>query len=244
MNYLPRNLKYLRSEIRKSQEAVRSELELGDGKNLSNYETGKRDPDYGTLIKLADYYGVTTDDLLRTDIRIERFKKKYIERTQADIEKLQKGIGEIVISSDIWKEYKKNTEGKQWVQFCDDPEDYEEFDEEEELNSMRQISAYPGIADAEFDPELEPEKCLDILSADIKKYQEQLLQGEHVALEKLVAAYDMYDRVDPYGFSSYPENRIDDIKSILIYAAIAYDSVASELIEIHRHSIGEIKEIQ
>ena len=54
----------------------------------------------------------------------------------------------------------------------------------------------------------------------------------------------MYDRVDPYGFSSYPENRIDDIKSILIYAAIAYDSVASELIEIHRHSIGEIKEIQ
>ena len=32
---------------------------------ISQYETGKRKPDYKTLIKLAEYLGVSTDYLLR-----------------------------------------------------------------------------------------------------------------------------------------------------------------------------------
>lgn len=32
---------------------------------ISNYETGQRSPDYETLAKLADYYGVTCDYLIR-----------------------------------------------------------------------------------------------------------------------------------------------------------------------------------
>ncbi|MDF2571146.1 MAG: DNA-binding protein [Sporomusa sp.] len=37
---------------------------------LNNYEQGVREPDYDTLLRLADFFGVTTDHLLgRTDIK-------------------------------------------------------------------------------------------------------------------------------------------------------------------------------
>lgn len=35
-----------------------------DQKTLSNYETGKTNPDSYSIMKLADYFGVTTDYLL------------------------------------------------------------------------------------------------------------------------------------------------------------------------------------
>jgi len=38
---------------------------------ISLYETGKRQPDYATLNRLADYFGVTTDYLLGRDDKKE-----------------------------------------------------------------------------------------------------------------------------------------------------------------------------
>ncbi len=35
---------------------------------VSNYELGRRNPDYETLKKFADFYGVTTDYLLEHDV--------------------------------------------------------------------------------------------------------------------------------------------------------------------------------
>lgn len=35
----------------------------------SHYETGKREPDFGTLVKLADFFGVTTDYILGRDLQ-------------------------------------------------------------------------------------------------------------------------------------------------------------------------------
>ncbi len=35
--------------------------------SISRYETGEREADYETLIKLADYFGVTVDYLLGKD---------------------------------------------------------------------------------------------------------------------------------------------------------------------------------
>jgi len=41
------------------------------------YEMGKRQPDYETLIKLADYFNVTVDYLLgRTEFRSARLVRK------------------------------------------------------------------------------------------------------------------------------------------------------------------------
>lgn len=58
-------------QLREKKEVSQSELasNVGIARNtLSQYETGKRQPDYNTLLKFADYFGVSTDYLLgRTD---------------------------------------------------------------------------------------------------------------------------------------------------------------------------------
>ena len=58
-------------QLREKKEVSQSELasSIGIARNtLSQYETGKRQPDYKTLLKFADYFGVSTDYLLgRTD---------------------------------------------------------------------------------------------------------------------------------------------------------------------------------
>lgn len=60
-------LKFLRNKKRITQQ--RLAIELGINQNsLSRYETGQRQADYDTLIKIADYFDVSIDYLLeRTD---------------------------------------------------------------------------------------------------------------------------------------------------------------------------------
>ncbi len=60
-------MKFLRNKKRITQQ--RLAIELGINQNtLSRYETGQRQADYDTLIKIADYFDVSIDYLLeRTD---------------------------------------------------------------------------------------------------------------------------------------------------------------------------------
>lgn len=54
-------------EIRKSRGVSQLKLALDLNMNqnsISRYETGEREADYATLIKLADYFDVTIDYLL------------------------------------------------------------------------------------------------------------------------------------------------------------------------------------
>jgi len=51
----------------------------------SGYENGSREPDYNTLVKIADYFGVSTDYLLGRDMKDyidfnndEIFKKDFV----------------------------------------------------------------------------------------------------------------------------------------------------------------------
>ena len=61
------NLKIIREQHGKLQKDVAADLGIGLS-TFSQYETGKREPDNKTLIKLADYFGCSTDYLLgRTD---------------------------------------------------------------------------------------------------------------------------------------------------------------------------------
>lgn len=62
-NVFGKNLKELRVNAGLSQKA------LGDVFNLSNqtistWETGTREPDLDALVKIADFFGVSFDDLL------------------------------------------------------------------------------------------------------------------------------------------------------------------------------------
>ena len=71
-----------------------------DQRTLSNYETGKTNPDSFAIIKLADFFGVSTDYLLG------RTNNNTIDATDIvkKINKLQDELSEI--SNDIRKLYK------------------------------------------------------------------------------------------------------------------------------------------
>ena len=57
-------LKALRTQKGVSQQTVADYLEI-TRQAYSNYENGNREPDYETLLKLAEYFGTSVDVLLR-----------------------------------------------------------------------------------------------------------------------------------------------------------------------------------
>lgn len=60
-------LKYLRKKRGISQLKLAMDLSMNQN-SISRYESGAREADYATLIKLADYFNVSIDYLLeRTD---------------------------------------------------------------------------------------------------------------------------------------------------------------------------------
>lgn len=60
-------LKFLRKQKHMSQLSLAMKLNLTQN-SISRYETGEREPDLNTLIRIADYFNVSIDYLLeRTD---------------------------------------------------------------------------------------------------------------------------------------------------------------------------------
>lgn len=60
-------LKFLREQKNISQVKLAMDLNMNQN-STSRYETGQREADYATLIKIADYFNVSIDFLLeRTD---------------------------------------------------------------------------------------------------------------------------------------------------------------------------------
>ena len=60
-------LKELRKSRKLSQQKLSMDLKINQN-SISRYETGEREADYTTLIRLADYFNVSIDYLLeRTD---------------------------------------------------------------------------------------------------------------------------------------------------------------------------------
>ncbi|HEX3047211.1 MAG TPA: helix-turn-helix transcriptional regulator [Bacillota bacterium] len=70
MEILAKRIKELREERGLTQEALSGDLGLSGKSAIANYEKGFRTPEYETLLKIADYFNVSTDYLLgRTDDR-------------------------------------------------------------------------------------------------------------------------------------------------------------------------------
>lgn len=66
---LGKTLASLRKEIKLTQQQLASALEITRGA-LSMYELDRREPDNSTLIKISDYFDVSTDYLLgKTDTK-------------------------------------------------------------------------------------------------------------------------------------------------------------------------------
>lgn len=71
----------LRQERKITQEELGRALNKTKN-NISQYETGKREPDNDTLFRIADYFSVSVDYLLgRTEIRepADKILNRYIE---------------------------------------------------------------------------------------------------------------------------------------------------------------------
>lgn len=62
-----------------------------DQKTLSNYETGKTNPDSYSIMKLADFFGVTTDYLLGYSNQNLKSKQSIINK----LSEIEKQISEI-----------------------------------------------------------------------------------------------------------------------------------------------------
>ena len=63
-------MKFRLRELRQARHLSQLKLAMDLNMNqnaISRYETGEREADYATLIKLADYFGVTVDYLLGKD---------------------------------------------------------------------------------------------------------------------------------------------------------------------------------
>lgn len=95
-------IKELRTQIHKSLRDVASELNISYS-SLSKYERGDQQPSYETLMKMADYFNVTTDYLIGyTDIRTKNIENKAIaEKT-----------GLTLHSLDVLSSFQKNAKRK------------------------------------------------------------------------------------------------------------------------------------
>ena len=58
------NLKTLRKKNLMTQQEVGSMLNISR-QAYSNYETGKRAPEIGLLVKLSDFYNISLDDMIK-----------------------------------------------------------------------------------------------------------------------------------------------------------------------------------
>lgn len=66
-----------------------------DQKTLSNYETGKTNPDSYSIIKLADFFEVTTDYLLgKSDVNIKTNEDiiKRLTKIETEIHAIKKAL--------------------------------------------------------------------------------------------------------------------------------------------------------
>ena len=66
-------LKYLRKKMGISQLKLAMDLNMNQN-SISRYENEEREADYATLIKFADYFGVSIDYLLERTDDPRRFK--------------------------------------------------------------------------------------------------------------------------------------------------------------------------
>lgn len=74
MSQFSKNLKKIRKDNKISQTQLSSYLGFR-GSAIANYESGRNEPSFDTLIKLANYFDVTIDYMLGIEDRPKRFNE-------------------------------------------------------------------------------------------------------------------------------------------------------------------------
>jgi transcriptional regulator with XRE-family HTH domain len=96
--YLALNLKYLRHKNNLSQQQLADALQAGRS-TLAEYERGKTEPNIETLMRIADYFKVTLDELLRKNLSHEAYeiiKNQQLKVLAISVDRHKKGNIELV----------------------------------------------------------------------------------------------------------------------------------------------------
>lgn len=91
-NIIKNRIRDLREDMDLRQIDV-SEATGIDQKTLSNYETGKTNPDSYSIIRLAEFFGVTTDYLIgysNSNLQTNRDVIKKLEEMEQQIKELKR----------------------------------------------------------------------------------------------------------------------------------------------------------
>ena len=93
-------LKLLRKFAKISQLELAKELNVAQS-TVGMWETGKREPDFETLCKIAIYFDVTSDfllglsDTLKTDFPVHRFNVQFLDDMEESLIKMRDGVDRI-----------------------------------------------------------------------------------------------------------------------------------------------------
>lgn len=98
--YISSNLKFLRTSKGMTQEQLGNICEKSNSA-ISNYEQGTRDIEALDLIKIADYFNLTLDDLITKDLRLCKDNEEHI-----DVQTAKKQIEHILNNSDMSEQQK------------------------------------------------------------------------------------------------------------------------------------------
>jgi|SRR5690606_6910249 len=104
---LPKKLIELRKQKKLTQEAVAKKLGIPRG-TYSNYELGKREPDLETLKRIADFHGVSIDELLgREAYSVAKETSSVAKETEAEYQALKSELSEFADNKrpTLWGRY-------------------------------------------------------------------------------------------------------------------------------------------
>ena len=93
--YLAQNLKYLRMKAGKQQKELALILKVSKA-TMAKYESGMVEPNIETIVRMAEYFGVTLDELVLKDLRPSapiyvsnlRYLRKKHNITQTELAKV------------------------------------------------------------------------------------------------------------------------------------------------------------
>lgn len=80
MNYLSKNLKFLRKKNSINQSTIAVKMKKGQS-SIGNWENGISEPNINELLFLAHFFGISISDLLERDLGKEGENKKMDKRT-------------------------------------------------------------------------------------------------------------------------------------------------------------------
>lgn len=107
-----RSLKKLRAKVNLNQKELAEKIGIGKS-NISFYENGTREPTLGSLIKVANFFDVTIDDLVSEEISISKFARDEIEffkKVNFDFESSANDADILRLLCDLKKYYLKKSE--------------------------------------------------------------------------------------------------------------------------------------